>query len=115
MTFCEFENVFLTSHYPEWDVICGEPVLDMVRAQGELLMARQTLESKRHEYEAQKIISNRHWENLRSKELELREAFVKYDEFVRENQGKRERAQRRIEVENETQMLRRAEVLSVKE
>ena len=97
-------------HYLEWDVIKGEMIIDLLRARRLLLTADKNLELKRLEYAALREINIKNWEDLRQKEIKLRESFIKFNDFVKENKEKRERAVRKIATEKENQISRENEV-----
>lgn len=107
-----FNQAILTTrrHYPAWDAVRGEPLLELTRARREVLAAGADLEDKRAQYEAQRKLFEGQWAELREREALLRRSFLRFDEFVRENRDKRERAARKIHDEKERQKIREAEV-----
>ncbi|KAL7288947.1 hypothetical protein TKK_0016910 [Trichogramma kaykai] len=97
-------------HYPDWDAVRGEPILDLMRVGRELLKVDADLEAKRLEYDHRRHLFDQQWKDLRRKEIALKKSFVKFDEFVRENREKRERADRKIREEKERQKIRETEI-----
>ncbi|KAK0080452.1 hypothetical protein PV325_013946, partial [Microctonus aethiopoides] len=76
--------------YPEWDVARTDPQTKLLKARRELLQAQDELDAKRTEYNEKRQYMDQQWEELRRKEISLRESFIKFDKFVRENREKRE-------------------------
>lgn len=97
-------------HYPEWDLVKGEPVIELMRVRRELLAADLELQAKREQYQQRRELADHQWQELREKENLLRRSFIRFDEFVRENREKRERAVRKTRNEKERQKIREAEV-----
>ncbi|XP_014211769.1 coiled-coil domain-containing protein 42 homolog [Copidosoma floridanum] len=107
------EQATVIKHYPEWDDVRGEPLIDQARARRELLIAEAELQAKRLEYQARRQSYEQQWQDLREQEQQLRASFVHFDEFVRENRDKRERAERKIVIERDRQKIREAEILEL--
>lgn len=82
-----------------------------MRVRRELVNADADLEAKRREYEARRKESEVRWQEMREKQRQLRQSFVKFDDFVKENREKRERAERKIKDEKDRQKVRLAEVV----
>lgn len=86
-------------------------MLELMRIQREMLIADEELKAKHIEHRHRKDMADRQWQDLRAKEQILRDSFFKFDDFVKTNREKRERAQRKIINEKERQKIREAEVL----
>ncbi|KAF9417436.1 hypothetical protein HW555_005439 [Spodoptera exigua] len=56
---------------------------------------------KREEEKRNRIIMDAKWEDLRKKENLLKESFISFNKFIRENQEKRDRAERKMQADNE--------------
>ncbi|XP_001605965.2 coiled-coil domain-containing protein 42 homolog [Nasonia vitripennis] len=97
-------------HYPEWDLVKGEPEIELMRVRRELLTADLELQAKREEHQQRRELADRQWQELREKENLLRRSFLRFDEFVKENREKRERAVRKTRDEKERQKIREAEI-----
>lgn len=82
----------------------------MVRAYCDLAKVQEKLQAKWLEQEKRRQIMDEQWKEMRHDELVLRESFIKFNRFVRENQEKRERAEIKIKEERERQENRRKEV-----
>ncbi|KAK0093439.1 hypothetical protein PV326_013534 [Microctonus aethiopoides] len=89
--------------YPEWDVARTDPQTKLLKARRELLQAQDELDAKRTEYNEKRQYMDQQWEELRRKEISLRESFIKFDKFVRENREKRERAELKLNEQKERQ------------
>lgn len=55
------------------------------------------------------------WQHMRRQELILRESFIKFNRFVKENQEKRDRADTKIKEERERQTIRQEEIKQINE
>ncbi|XP_058808669.1 coiled-coil domain-containing protein 42-like [Phymastichus coffea] len=97
-------------HYPEWDVLHGDPAIELMRVRRELASADADLEAKRLEYNARRQEADELWNDLREKQRQLRQSFIMFDDFVKENREKRERAERKIRDEKDRQKIRLAEI-----
>ncbi|XP_034171605.1 coiled-coil domain-containing protein 42 homolog [Osmia lignaria lignaria] len=96
--------------YPEWDKPRVYPALEAVRARCELAKVEKKLQAKWVEQEKKRKIMDEQWREMRLQESILRESFIKFNRFVRENQEKRERAEMKIKEERERQAKRMEEV-----
>ncbi|XP_017884313.1 coiled-coil domain-containing protein 42 homolog [Ceratina calcarata] len=96
--------------YPAWDKPRVYPALEVIRAQCELSRAEERLHLKWAEQERKRKIMDKQWDQMRRKELVLRESFIKFNRFVRENQEKRDRAEAKIKEERERQAQRQEEI-----
>ncbi|XP_044738950.1 coiled-coil domain-containing protein 42 homolog [Chrysoperla carnea] len=85
--------------YPLWDIPRGTPATELVRARRELSDSDKRLIEKRQQHEIRRIELNTKWNELRQKEKDLRESFLKYSAFTKENADKRERTERKIKDE----------------
>jgi predicted RNase H-like nuclease (RuvC/YqgF family) len=111
-TFQLMRMINVQRHYPEYDVIKGDPVIELMRVSRDFRSADADLASKREKYKIRKEEADREWEDLREKEKLLRQSFIKFDDFIKENREKRVRAERKIKEEKEIQKMREIEVRS---
>ena len=70
----------------------------------------EKLHAKWDEQERKRKVMDDQWREMRRQELILRESFIRFNKFVRENQEKRERAELKIKEERARQTIRREEV-----
>ncbi|XP_078049512.1 coiled-coil domain-containing protein 42 homolog [Augochlora pura] len=96
--------------YPEWDKPRDFPASEVVRARCDLAKVEEKLREKWLEQEKKRQIMDEQWKEMRRDELVLRESFIKFNRFIRENQEKRERAEVKIKEEQERQASRRDEI-----
>ncbi|XP_076641836.1 coiled-coil domain-containing protein 42 homolog [Halictus rubicundus] len=96
--------------YPEWDKPRNFPAWEVVRARCDLAKVDEKLRAKWLEQENKRKIMDEQWKEMRRDELILRESFIKFNRFVRENQEKRERAEIKIKEEQDRQAVRREEI-----
>ncbi|KZC12587.1 PREDICTED: coiled-coil domain-containing protein 42 homolog [Dufourea novaeangliae] len=101
--------------YPEWDKPRDFPASEVVRARCDLANVEKKLRAKWLEQEKRREIMNKQWQDMEHDELILRESFIKFNRFVRENQEKRERAEIKIKEEKERQAKRRDEIEDLRE
>ncbi|KAK5638098.1 hypothetical protein RI129_012393 [Pyrocoelia pectoralis] len=80
---------------PEWDVARNDPNGELVLQKRELYNAEVRLENKKVKAIKQREEINKLWSDLEEKENTLRSNFIKFNRFVKENQEKRERAERK--------------------
>ncbi|XP_008545275.1 coiled-coil domain-containing protein 42 homolog [Microplitis demolitor] len=100
----KFENNQIKK-YPESDVAKSGPEIELLKACRELSQNERELEAKHEEYVEKRKFMNQQWNEMRRKESLLRESFIKFDNFVKENYEKRLRAQRKINEEKERQKI----------
>ncbi|XP_012138285.1 coiled-coil domain-containing protein 42 like-2 [Megachile rotundata] len=96
--------------YPEWDKPRVYPALEVVRARSDLTKVEEKLREKWVEQEKRRKLMDEQWAEMRLQESILRESFIKFNRFVRENQEKRERAEAKIKEERERQAKRLEEI-----
>lgn len=82
----------------------------MIRVHRELAQVDEALREKWAERENRRKDMDEQWEEARNQALLLRESFVKFDQLVRENVEKRERAEQKIKEEHERQEKFKREV-----
>lgn len=82
-----------------------------MKACRELSQNERELEAKHEEYVEKRKFMNQQWNEMRRKESLLRESFIKFDNFVKENYEKRLRAQRKINEEKERQKIYENQVI----
>ncbi|KAJ8683020.1 hypothetical protein QAD02_018812 [Eretmocerus hayati] len=97
-------------HYPDWEEISGDPLIELMRARRELVTADAELQAKREEYARRRAHGDKLWLDMREKQQLLRDSFISFNEFVKENKDKRERARRKIDDESQRQSIRLAEI-----
>ncbi|XP_045770984.1 coiled-coil domain-containing protein 42 homolog isoform X2 [Maniola jurtina] len=73
----------------------------MEQARRDLMEADEKLALKREEESANRALMDSKWQDLRNKEMLLKESFISFNKFIRENQEKRDRAQRKMEADTE--------------
>ncbi|KAK2581932.1 hypothetical protein KPH14_002384 [Odynerus spinipes] len=89
--------------YPAWDVPRVCPGFELIRTRHESDAAEEKLRQKWVEQEEKRKEMDAQWKELKEQELVLRDSFIKYDQFIKENQEKRTRARNKIEEELERQ------------
>ncbi|XP_004922729.1 coiled-coil domain-containing protein 42 homolog [Bombyx mandarina] len=119
------ESSSMVKKYPIWDVARPTPQVLMEQARRDLMEAEEKLAIKREEEKNNRAVMNGKWEELRSKETLLKESFISFNKFIRENQEKRDRAERKMTAdaevlerktrETDAMRLRVAEMTEVKE
>ncbi|XP_015592671.1 coiled-coil domain-containing protein 42 like-2-like [Cephus cinctus] len=101
--------------YPEWDIARVSPAAELIKARQELALAGTELSAKRKEQLEKRKVMDEQWNDLRQKEELLRQSFIKFNKFAKENQEKRERAEHKINDELERQAARNAEAEELQE
>ncbi|EFN78886.1 Coiled-coil domain-containing protein 42 like-2 [Harpegnathos saltator] len=89
--------------YPEWDKARVCPATEVIRARRELAQIDEVLREKWTEQQTKRKDMDEHWKEARNQALLLRQSFVKFDQLVRENVEKRERAEQKIKEDHERQ------------
>ncbi|XP_014476807.1 PREDICTED: coiled-coil domain-containing protein 42 homolog [Dinoponera quadriceps] len=89
--------------YPDWDKVRICPATEVIRARRELAQVDEMLKDKWAEQGTKRMDMDKQWEEARNQALMLRQSFVKFDQLVRENVEKRERAEQKIKEEHERQ------------
>ncbi|XP_048482465.1 coiled-coil domain-containing protein 42 homolog [Plutella xylostella] len=97
----KMESSRMVKKYPVWDVARPTPQVLMEHARRDLMEAEEKLAIKREEEKQNRQIMDAKWEELRAKELLLKESFISFNKFIRENQEKRDRAERKMADDNE--------------
>ncbi|CAG4934052.1 unnamed protein product [Colias eurytheme] len=95
------ESARMVKKYPVWDVARPTPQVLMEQARRDLMEADEKLAHKREEERINRQTMNAKWQDLREKEMLLKDSFISFNKFIRENQEKRERAQRKMEADLE--------------
>ncbi|XP_013188342.1 coiled-coil domain-containing protein 42 homolog [Amyelois transitella] len=95
------ESANMVKKYPVWDVARPTPQVLMEQARRDLMDADEKLALKRVEEQKNRVIMDAKWEELRQKEMMLKESFISFNKFIRENQEKRERAERKMAADAE--------------
>ncbi|KAM3959505.1 coiled-coil domain-containing protein 42 homolog [Aphomia sociella] len=95
------ESTSMVKKYPVWDVARPTPQVLMEQARRDLMEADEKLAIKREEEKKNRTVMDAKWEDLRTKEMLLKESFISFNKFIRENQEKRDRAERKMEADNE--------------
>ncbi|XP_049878957.1 coiled-coil domain-containing protein 42 homolog [Pectinophora gossypiella] len=91
------ESANMVKKYPVWDIARPTPQVLMEQARRDLMAADEKLALKREEERKNRAIMDEKWKDLRSKELLLKDSFISFNKFIRENQEKRDRAERKME------------------
>ncbi|KAK7869682.1 hypothetical protein R5R35_009907 [Gryllus longicercus] len=99
---------------PEWDVARFSPATELIAKQRELEAVLDRVSLKREEQKNHREELDQRWEELREEENQLRQSFMKFNKFVKENQEKRERAVRKVKEEEYVQAKRSADIRSLK-
>ncbi|CAG4968157.1 unnamed protein product [Parnassius apollo] len=97
----KMETAGMTKKYPVWDVARPTPQVLMEQARRDLMEADEKLAAKREEEKANRVIMDAKWNELREKELLFKDSFISFNKFIRENQEKRDRAERKMEADTE--------------
>ncbi|CAH0595517.1 unnamed protein product [Chrysodeixis includens] len=95
------ESNRMVKKYPVWDVARPTPQVLMEKARRDLMDADEKLAIKRSDEKRNRAIMDAKWEDLRTKEMLLKESFISFNKFIRENQEKRDRAERKMQADNE--------------
>ncbi|KAJ0172906.1 hypothetical protein K1T71_011082 [Dendrolimus kikuchii] len=103
------ESKCMIKKYPVWDIARPTPQVLMEQARRDLMEAEEKLAEKREEEKKNRAIMDSKWEDLRNKELLLKESFISFNKFIRENQEKRDRAERKMQADNEVLMRKTRE------
>lgn len=95
------------------------PVTRLLEKRKQMLLVQENLDVQKEEYNRKEELFKRREENLRKKDLELQEALVLFNKFLKENEQKRRRADLRATEEMkkkmkwEHQILERAKDLNI--
>ncbi|XP_037292808.1 coiled-coil domain-containing protein 42 homolog isoform X1 [Manduca sexta] len=95
------ESASMVKKYPVWDIARPTPQILMEQARRDLMEAEEKLTEKREEEKKNRLVMDAKWAELRNKEMLLKESFISFNKFIRENQEKRDRAERKMEADNE--------------
>ncbi|KAI5633631.1 hypothetical protein NE865_13636 [Phthorimaea operculella] len=95
------ESANMVKKYPVWDVARPTPTVLMEQARRDLMEADEKLALKREEAAKNRAAMDEKWKDLRTRELLLKESFISFNKFIRENQEKRDRAERKMEADLE--------------
>nr|XP_050868730.1 cilia- and flagella-associated protein 73 [Vespula vulgaris] len=101
--------------YPEWDVprIC--PAFELVKAFRDLNISENKLREKWIEEEEERKEMDAQWKELREQELIFRDSFIKYNDFIKENEEKRKRTEQKILEERERQTKYQEDINNLEE
>lgn len=75
------------------------PVTRLLEKRKQMLEVQKSLDAQKDEYQRKEEMFKRREENLRKKDLELQEALVLFNKFLKENEHKRRRADHRANEE----------------
>ncbi|KAL4711936.1 hypothetical protein ACJJTC_006105 [Scirpophaga incertulas] len=109
------ESSMMVKKYPVWDVARPTPQVLAEQARRDLMKAEEKLACKREEEARNRAIMDEKWEVLRHKELLLKESFISFNKFIRENQEKRDRAERKMQEDSEALERKTRETAAMKE
>lgn len=76
------------------------PVTRLLEKRKQMLQVQDALDGQKEDYQRKEEIFKRREENLRKKDLELQEALVLFNKFLKENEQKRRRAEHRFTEES---------------
>ena len=86
------------------------PITRLLEKRKQLLSVQHSLDSQKSEYQQKESQFKRREENLRKKDLELQEALVLFNRFLKENEMKRRRAEQRAKKEIKKRQLWEREI-----
>ncbi|XP_041971433.1 coiled-coil domain-containing protein 42 homolog [Aricia agestis] len=95
------ETSRMIKKYPVWDVTRPTPQVLIEQARRDLAEADQKLAIKREEEKNNRSTMDAKWHELREKETLLKDSFISFNKFIRENQEKRDRAQLKMQADLE--------------
>ncbi|XP_035733376.1 coiled-coil domain-containing protein 42 homolog isoform X2 [Vespa mandarinia] len=101
--------------YPEWDVPRISPAFELIKTFRDLNISENKLREKWNEQEIERKEMDAQWKELREQELIFRESFIKYNNFVKENQEKRQRSKQKILGERERQKQYQTDIENLQE
>ncbi|XP_046837534.1 coiled-coil domain-containing protein 42 homolog [Vespa crabro] len=101
--------------YPEWDVPRISPAFELIKTFRDLNISENKLREKWNEQEIERKEMDAQWKELREQELIFRESFIKYNNFVKENQEKRQRSKQKILGEQERQKQYETDIQDLQE
>ncbi|KAI4454738.1 hypothetical protein MML48_9g00001900 [Holotrichia oblita] len=101
--------------YPQWDVARDSLSLDLITAKRLERQAIKRLLDKRQLSIKKRESFNEQYKDLEQKEAVFQTSFKKFNKFVRENQEKRERAEKKIVEEKILQEKRNTDIINVKD
>lgn len=82
--------------YPEWDLPGLSPAIKVAEYQTKLRDIDEQLMNKRKEAKKRRLQLDAQWRDLEEKEETFKCNFLRFNKFVRENEEKRDRAERKI-------------------
>lgn len=91
------------------------PATRLLEKRKQMQEVQDALDAQKAEYARKEEIFKRREENLRKKDLELQEALVLFNKFLKENEAKRRRADRRAEEEIKQKIQKEKEIENRKE
>lgn len=106
----DYKTYLYNRRYPDWDKVRECPATEVIRARRELAQIDEALKNKWEEQKTKRKDMDEQWEEARNQALLLRQSFVNFDQLVRENVEKRERAEQKIKEEHERQEKFKREV-----
>ncbi|KRT79425.1 hypothetical protein AMK59_7126, partial [Oryctes borbonicus] len=100
--------------YPQWDVARETIVLDLFIAKREERLSAIRLKDIRQLSVSKEESFDRQYKELEENEAIFQQSFKKFNKFIRENQEKRERAEKKIVEEQSLQEKREEDIEMVK-
>jgi len=91
------------------------PVTRLLEKRKQMLEVQKSLDAQKDEYQKKEELFKRREENLRKKDLELQEALVLFNKFLKENEHKRRRADHRANEERKKKDKWEKEILVKKQ
>ncbi|XP_018326626.1 coiled-coil domain-containing protein 42 [Agrilus planipennis] len=99
--------------FTDWDIPRPDPACELVAAKRELYHAEKELEEKRSQVKKLRETMDSKWKDLTEQEQSLRENFIKFNKFIKENYEKKIRAERKMTEEQALQRLRSENIVSL--
>lgn len=107
---CSKMEETLVKKFPEWDVARDSTTMELCLAKRQLYKTEVDLKNKRIESISKRKEMDEQWKDLAEREELLKQSFIKFNKFVRENYEKRERAEKKMVDEVNLQERRAKEI-----
>lgn len=91
------------------------PATELLEKKKELAEVEDALENQKEDYRLRMESLKQRRSELERKEYQLQENLLKFDRFLKENDARRERAERKAEEENEAARARETEIQELKQ
>ncbi|XP_019875299.1 coiled-coil domain-containing protein 42 homolog [Aethina tumida] len=94
-------RVILSKYHEQLGTIhCGDPLILLTNSIEDLRRTERELEKYRQDQQLKKVELQKEYEDFEKKEETLRNNFIRFNKFIKENKEKRERGQVKIEEDN---------------